>query len=37
MMYDIFGGSDHGICFEPTCREYEACLNKEQYSAQIAV
>jgi glycosyltransferase involved in cell wall biosynthesis len=37
MMHNIFGGSDHRICFEPTCRQYEACLNKEQYPAQIAV
>ncbi|MBW2250755.1 MAG: hypothetical protein JRF60_09035, partial [Deltaproteobacteria bacterium] len=37
MMHNIFGESDPRICLEPTCRQYEACLNKEQYPAQIAV
>jgi len=37
MMHNIFGGSDPRICREPICRQYEACLNKEQYPAQIAV
>ena len=37
MMYNIFGESSPRICFEPTCRQHEACLHKERYPAQIAV